>query len=148
MKRYVAALLVVLGLVGVVGVLAVGTGFAKDEKAAVFLGEAKCSEATLHGRYLFAQNGVDIFGKDQVPFAMQGMNSLMATVRRRLSLQVTSMGMFFATGYSPARIASRRIAQAPPPILTRRRTGLCEAICSSPPMEVCSRSSLPNPPSR
>jgi hypothetical protein len=47
MKRYVAALLVVLGLVGVVGVLAVGTGFAKDEKAAEFLGEAKCSEATL-----------------------------------------------------------------------------------------------------
>jgi hypothetical protein len=68
MKRYVAALLVVLGVVGVVGVLAVGTGFAKDEKAA----GAKCSEATLHGTYLFAQNGVDIFGKDQVPFAIAG----------------------------------------------------------------------------
>jgi hypothetical protein len=38
MKRYVAALLVVLGLVGVVGVLAVGTGFAEDENAA----GAKC----------------------------------------------------------------------------------------------------------
>jgi hypothetical protein len=72
MKRYVAALLVVLGLVGLVGVLAVGTGFANDENAAEFLGEVKCSEATLHGTYLFAQNGVDIFGKDQVPFAIAG----------------------------------------------------------------------------
>jgi hypothetical protein len=54
MRRYVAALLVVLGLIGVVRVLAVGTGFAEDEKAA---GE-KCSKATLHGTYLFAQNGV------------------------------------------------------------------------------------------
>ena len=68
MKRYLAALLVVLGVVGLVGVLAVGRGFANDEKAA----GAKCSEATLHGTYLFAQNGVDIFGKDQVPFAIAG----------------------------------------------------------------------------
>ena len=45
MKRYVAALLVVLGVVGLVGVLGVGTGFANDENAAT----AKCSEATLHG---------------------------------------------------------------------------------------------------
>jgi len=68
MKRYVAALLVVLGLVGVVGVLAVGTGFADDKNAA----GAKCSEATLHGTYLLAFDGVDIFGKDQVPFAIAG----------------------------------------------------------------------------
>jgi hypothetical protein len=68
MKSYVAALLVVLGLVGVVGVLAVGTGFAKDEND----GGAKCSEATLDGTYLFAQNGVGIFGKDQEPFAAAG----------------------------------------------------------------------------
>ena len=58
----------VLGLLGVVGVLAVGTGFAEYENAA----GAKCSEATLQGTYLFAQNGVDIFGKDQVPFAIAG----------------------------------------------------------------------------
>jgi hypothetical protein len=69
MKRYVAALLVVLGLVGVVGVLAVGTGFAKDESDA----GAKCSKATLHGTYLFAQDGVDVTGKDQAPFAIAGM---------------------------------------------------------------------------
>jgi hypothetical protein len=68
MKRYVAALLAVFGLVGVVGVLAVGTGFANDEKAA----GAKCSVATLHGTYLFAQNGVEIKGNDQRPFAIAG----------------------------------------------------------------------------
>ena len=71
MKRYVAALLVVLGVLGVVGlvgVLAVGTGFADDENAA---GE-KCSKATLHGTYLLGWNGVDITGKDQVPFAGAG----------------------------------------------------------------------------
>jgi hypothetical protein len=69
MKRYVAALLVVLGVVGVAGVLAVRTGFAEDENAA----KAKCSEATLHGTYLFANDGVDISGNDQVPFAVAGM---------------------------------------------------------------------------
>jgi hypothetical protein len=68
MKRYLAALLVVLGVVGLVGVLAVGTGFADDEKAT----GAKCSEATLHGAYLFAQNGVEIKGNDQSPFAIAG----------------------------------------------------------------------------
>jgi len=55
-------------LVGVVGVLAVGTGFANDEDAA----GAKCSEATLDGRYLFAEDGVHIKGNDQVPFAVAG----------------------------------------------------------------------------
>jgi hypothetical protein len=68
MKRYVAALLVVLGVVGLVGVLAVGTGFAEDENGA----KAKCSKATLHGTYLFAQDGVYVKGKDQVPFAIAG----------------------------------------------------------------------------
>jgi hypothetical protein len=48
-----AAVCLVL-LVGV-GVLTVGAGYAKDEDAA----ETKCSEATLHGTYLFAVAGVD-----------------------------------------------------------------------------------------
>ena len=58
-------------LVGFVGVLAIGTGYAKndgDENAV-----AKCSKATLHGTYLFAQDGVGIQGKDQAPFAIAGM---------------------------------------------------------------------------
>jgi hypothetical protein len=56
-------------LVGVVGVLAVGTGFARDENAA---GAKKCSEATLDGTYLFAYDGVGIEGNEQVPFAVAG----------------------------------------------------------------------------
>jgi hypothetical protein len=68
MNRYVAALLVVLGVVGLLGVVAVGRGFANDENAS----RAKCSEATLEGKYLFAQNGVEIKGNDQRPFAIAG----------------------------------------------------------------------------
>jgi hypothetical protein len=68
MNRYLAALLVVVGVVGLLGVVAVGRGFAYDEKAT----GAKCSEATLHGTYLFAQNGVEIKGNDQRPFAIAG----------------------------------------------------------------------------
>src|SRR3712207_2262016 len=68
MKRYLAALLMVLGVVGLVGVLVVGRGFANDENAS----RAKCSKATLKGTYLFAQNGVEIKGNDQRPFALAG----------------------------------------------------------------------------
>ena len=68
MKRYLAALLVVLGVVGVVGFLAVETGFANDEDAT----KAKCSEATLHGTYLFSYDGVDVTGNKEVPFVFAG----------------------------------------------------------------------------
>ena len=72
MKRYVAALLVVLGLVGVVGVLAIEAGYAKDEAEDEDAAGAKCSEATLDGRYLFAGDGGEIKGNDQLPFAYAG----------------------------------------------------------------------------
>jgi hypothetical protein len=52
----------------IAAVAAVGTGFAEAENAA----GAKCSKATLHGTYLFAQDGVVISGKDQGPFAIAG----------------------------------------------------------------------------
>ncbi len=68
MKRYVAALLVVLGLVGVVAVLAIEAGYAQNDKAA----GAKCSEATLDGTYLVAQDGVILTGNEKVPFALAG----------------------------------------------------------------------------
>jgi hypothetical protein len=71
MKRYVVALLVVLGLVGVVGVLAIETGYAKDENEDENA-EARCSEATLDGRYLHAFDGHITKGKNQGPFALAG----------------------------------------------------------------------------
>ena len=64
-RRGLWAACVVL-LVGV-GVLAVGAGFANDEDAG-----AKCSEATLDGRYLFAFDGFTTEGKNQGPFAVAG----------------------------------------------------------------------------
>jgi hypothetical protein len=69
MKRIIVVLTVATLMVGVV---AVGAGFANDEDAA----EAKCSEATLHGQYLVTQNGVVIresqAGDPQGPFAIAG----------------------------------------------------------------------------
>jgi hypothetical protein len=55
-------------VLAVVGILAIGAGYAKDENAA----RAKCSEATLDGTYLFAEDGVILTGHDQVPFALAG----------------------------------------------------------------------------
>ena len=51
------------------GVLAAGAGYANMSEDA----GAKCSEATLHGRYLFAFDGFKIKGNDKVvPFARAG----------------------------------------------------------------------------
>jgi hypothetical protein len=58
---------VVLLLVALAGVLAMGTGYAKDETEA-----AKCSEATLKGTYLFAADGVQIKGDEHIPFSYAG----------------------------------------------------------------------------
>jgi hypothetical protein len=55
-------------LLGIVGVLAVGTGFANDEDAA----GAKCSEATLDGTYLFGAGGSIVKGNNQGPTASAG----------------------------------------------------------------------------
>ena len=63
----VALILVVVGAAALL--TTVGAGYAKDEDAS---SRAKCSEATLKGRYLFAQNGVEIKGNDQRPFAIAG----------------------------------------------------------------------------
>ena len=51
------------------GVLVAGTGYANMSEDA----GKKCSEATLHGRYLFAFDGFEIKGNDKVvPFAQAG----------------------------------------------------------------------------
>ena len=67
-RRSLWAAGVVLLVVGLAGVLAIGTGFAEDENAS----GAKCSEATLHGTYLFADDGFVIKDNEKVPFASSG----------------------------------------------------------------------------
>jgi hypothetical protein len=57
-------------VVGAAALTSVGAGYATDEDAS----RAKCSEATLKGTYLFAQNGVRIKGNDQRPFALAGFD--------------------------------------------------------------------------
>jgi hypothetical protein len=78
MKRrgLLAACVVLILLVGA-GVLTIGAGSAKDEDAA----GAKCSEATLHGRYLYADHGFEIKGNTQVPIAEAGYQMFNGTVR-------------------------------------------------------------------
>jgi hypothetical protein len=66
-RRGLWAACVVLLVVGV-GVLAIGAGNAKDEDS----GAKKCSEATLDGRYLLAQDGVIVEGQNKGPFALAG----------------------------------------------------------------------------
>src|SRR5215218_1670970 len=62
--------LILVVVVGATALLTtVGAGYAKDEDAS---SRAKCSEATLEGTYLFAQNGVEIKGDEQRPFAIAG----------------------------------------------------------------------------
>ena len=63
---WAACVLLLLLLVGFVGILAMGAGYAKDENAA----GAKCSEATLNGRYLLAFDGFIVKGDEKVPFAV------------------------------------------------------------------------------
>jgi hypothetical protein len=63
---------VLLLVVGLVGVLATGAGYAKDENKDGNAAGAKCSEATLHGTYLFAYDGFVIKENEKVPFALAG----------------------------------------------------------------------------
>ena len=67
-RRSLWAVCAVLLVVGLVGALANGTGYAEDENAS----GAKCSEATLDGTYLFADEGFVIRDNEKVPFASSG----------------------------------------------------------------------------
>jgi hypothetical protein len=60
---------ILLVVVGAGALTTVGAGYAKDEENAR---ANKCSEATLHGTYPFAFDGVEIKGNDQIPFAIAG----------------------------------------------------------------------------
>jgi hypothetical protein len=63
------ALIIVVVIGAAVLLTTVGAGYAKDENAS---SRAKCSNATLKGTYLFAQNGVEIKGDEQRPVAIAG----------------------------------------------------------------------------
>jgi len=67
-RRSLWAAGVVLLVVGLAGVLAMGTVYADEENAS----RAKCSEATLDGTYLFADEGFVIKDNEKVPFASSG----------------------------------------------------------------------------
>jgi hypothetical protein len=67
-RRSLWAAGVVLLVVALAGVLAMGTVYAEDENAS----RAKCSEATLDGTYLFADEGFVIKDNEKVPFASSG----------------------------------------------------------------------------
>jgi hypothetical protein len=67
-RRSLWAAGVLLLVVGLVGVLAMGTVYAEDDNAS----GAKCSEATLDGTYLFADQGFVIRNNEKVPFASSG----------------------------------------------------------------------------
>ena len=68
MKNHIStfALLLPLALAGVGSALAAEGDAAKDAAAQT------CSEATLHGTYLFAYQGFTVSGEDQGPFAVVG----------------------------------------------------------------------------
>ena len=61
-----AACMVLLLGVGVL-VVGIGTGFAEDEGDKDEDAGAKCSEATLHGMYLVAHDGLVVAGNQQFP---------------------------------------------------------------------------------
>ena len=64
-----SVVLILLLVVGAPALSTVGAGYAKDEDAS---SRAKCSVATLEGTYLFAENGVEIKGDEQRPYAIAG----------------------------------------------------------------------------
>ena len=102
-----------------VGVLAVGTGFAKDDDKDEDDG-AKCSEATLHGRYLLGYDGVEVTGSEQIPFAVAGHAVFDGNGNVEQVFSVNFNGEVFLTSALPtACIPSRRIAQAPAPLFRR-----------------------------
>jgi hypothetical protein len=63
---WAACVVLILLLGGVVALTTVGAGYAKDKDTA----RAKCSEATLNGRYLLAFDGFIVKGDEKVPFAV------------------------------------------------------------------------------
>ena len=51
-----------------------GNAFAAEDSTAPDAAASRCSEATLHGTYLFANDGLIVSGNDRGPFANAGMD--------------------------------------------------------------------------
>jgi hypothetical protein len=110
-------------LLGVVGALAAGSGFADNESAA----RARCSEATLDGTYLFAEDGSVVTGNDRVPFALAGYELYNGNGRVR-GVQSANFGGDVVRGERfTGTYTVERIAQPPSPITV---VSLSCSICS------------------
>src|SRR3954447_2496717 len=70
MRVHVAAFATLLPL----ALTGAGNAFAAENNVAPDAAAATCSEATLHGTYLFANDGVALRGSDRVQFADAGMD--------------------------------------------------------------------------
>jgi hypothetical protein len=88
MRVHIAAFatLLPLALTGAGGALAADAGTA-PEAAAV-----RCSEATLHGTYLFASEGTTVSGKGRGPFAIAGYDVYDGRGHQRGVLTVSANG--------------------------------------------------------
>ena len=69
MKRILSLVVAALGMAAIVLVMAMPALTADKDNDDAW---AKCSEATLDGRYLFGYDGFVIKGNDKVPFAIAG----------------------------------------------------------------------------
>ena len=68
MRAHIAAFATLLPL----ALAGAGNAFAAEDSTAPDATAARCSEATLHGTYLFANEGVALSGNDRVQFADAG----------------------------------------------------------------------------
>ena len=133
--------LILLVVVGAAALLTtVGAGYAKNEDAA---SKAKCSEATLKGTYLFAQNGVEIKGNDQRPFAIAGYDVFDGNGKVRGA----SSGNFNGEVFRNDRFSGTYSVKANCTGTVTFKDGrlLRRATCSSPLMALSSRSCVPTP---
>ena len=133
--------LILLVVVGAAALLTtVGAGYAKDEDAS---SRAKCSKATLKGTYLFAQNGVEIKGNEQRPFAIAGYDVFDGNGE----VKGVASGNFNGEVFRNDRFTGTYTVKAncTGTVTFRGGVPLRRATCSSPLMALSSRSCVPTP---
>ena len=70
MKNHIGTFILLLAL----ALAGAGNAFAAEDSTAPDAAAARCSEATLHGTYLFANDGLALSGNDRVQFATAGVD--------------------------------------------------------------------------